>query len=122
MEEEAGKQENPELYKELLIDFFDGSSRHADDIDYASRVLALGFTVGDGGAIQAFLAKKGKKEAEKLFTKTVTSKLKAWGFTKLALMSNAAVQFALDYSDIGTQVAKYLDRRDPKPNNGWIDF
>lgn len=153
VEEEANKQENPELYKKLLTDFFDESSGHADDIEYASRILAfdsenknvvqptslipsigvnfagsalnvaIGFAVGGGvGAIQAYLAKKGKKEAEKLFTKTVTSKLKAWGFTKLALMSNAAVQFALDYADIGTQIAKYLDRRDSKPNNGWIDF
>jgi len=33
---------------------------------------------GGVGAIQAYIKKVGKKEAERIFTRTVTSKLKAW--------------------------------------------
>lgn len=84
---------------------------------------AIGFAVGGGvGAIQGFIAKKGKKEAAKLFSRTVTSRLKAWGFTKLALSVNGAVQWALNYSDVGGHIARYLDAHDSKPKNGWIDL
>lgn len=160
IEEQSQNQDNPELFKKVLTDFFNEPSGHAYEMDYAINKLeseqslqniesvrtmevqpmalawkgigvnfagaalntALGFAVGGGvGAIQAFIAKKGKKEAAKLFTRTVTSRLKAWGFTKLALSANAAVQFALNYSDVGGQLARYLDSIDSKPNNGWIN-
>ncbi|MGG0791698.1 hypothetical protein ABE132_24025 [Peribacillus simplex] len=50
-------------------------------VKFAGAVFsgAIGFAIGGGvEAIQAFIIKKGKKEAEKLFTKTVVSRLKAW--------------------------------------------
>ncbi|MBC6136106.1 hypothetical protein HB825_14785 [Listeria booriae] len=84
---------------------------------------AIGFAVGGGvGAIQSFIIKKGKREAEKLFTRTVTSRLKAWGAKKLATVVGAAVTIALNYLDIGTQIAKQLDKRDKRPNNGYVDI
>ncbi|UTR16445.1 hypothetical protein MM221_07855 [Salipaludibacillus sp. LMS25] len=73
---------------------------------------------GRVGAIQAFIIKKGKKEAQRLFTKTVTSRLKAWGAKKLAV----SVAVAMDYANIGTTMAKQSDKRDKRPNNGWIDI
>ncbi|MDR0125538.1 MULTISPECIES: hypothetical protein [Bacillus] len=83
----------------------------------------IGFAVGGGvGAIQSFIIKKGKAEAKRIFTKTVTSRLKAWGAKKLAISIGVAVAIALNYLDIGTQIAKQLDKRDKRPNNGWVDI
>ncbi|WP_197226030.1 hypothetical protein [Bacillus xiamenensis] len=84
---------------------------------------AIGIAVGGGvGAIQSFIISKGKKEAQKIFTRTVTSKLKAWGAKHLATAVGVSVAFALNYLDIGTQIAKQLDKRDKRPNNGWVDI
>ncbi|MFB6497294.1 hypothetical protein [Bacillus haynesii] len=94
-------------------------------VKFAGAVFnaAIGFAVGGGvGAIQSFIIKKGKKQAEKLFTRTVVSRLKAWGAPKLALAVGACVTVALNYLDVGTQIAKQLDKRDKRPNNGWIDL
>ncbi|MCY9575802.1 hypothetical protein [Bacillus xiamenensis] len=77
---------------------------------------------GGVGAIQSFIISKGKKEAQKIFTRTVTSKLKAWGAKHLATAVGVSVAFALNYLDIGTQIAKQLDKRDKRPNNGWVDI
>ncbi|WP_235941592.1 hypothetical protein [Paenibacillus puerhi] len=85
--------------------------------------VALGLIVGGGvGAIQAYIISKGKKEAARIFTSTVTSKLIAWGFPKLAAFAGVAVAYAMDYIDIGARIAQYLDSVDSKPGNGWIDF
>ncbi|PAF34003.1 hypothetical protein CHH69_18160 [Terribacillus saccharophilus] len=85
--------------------------------------LAIGTAVGGGsGAITAYIVKKGKKEAQRVFTKTVVSRLKAWGAPKLAWAVGAAVGVAMNYADIGTVIAKQIDKRDSYPNNGWIDI
>lgn len=73
-------------------------------------------------AIQAYIAKKGKKEAQKIFSKTDVSKLKAWGLKSLAAFVGTAVWVALDYSDVGTKIMKFLDSKDSKPNNGWVNI
>lgn len=94
-------------------------------VKFAGAVFngAIGFAVGGGvGAIQSFIIKKGKKQAQKLFTRTVVSKLKAWGAPKLALAVGASVTVALNYMDVGTRIAKQLDKKDKRPNNGWIDL
>lgn len=94
-------------------------------VKWAGALLntAIGFAVGGGvGAIQAFIIKKGKREAEKLFSRTVVSRLKAWGAKKLAVSVGVAVTVALNYLDIGTQIAKQLDKRDKRPNNGYVDI
>lgn len=137
--------ENPELYEEVLTSFFTQGSYNTFNIpasetkltrakravglrigaNFAASAInvALGLAVGGGvGAIQAYIISKGKKEAQRLFTRTVTSKLKAWGANKLAWAVGGAVSFAMDYGNIGSAVANYLDRKDHKPNNGWIDF
>lgn len=94
-------------------------------VNFAGSALnvAIGLAVGGGvGAIQAFIIKKGKQEAQRLFTRTVVSRLKAWGANKLATAVGVSVAFAMDYLDIGTAIAKQLDKRDIRPNNGWIDI
>ncbi|MED5051002.1 RHS repeat-associated core domain-containing protein [Anoxybacillus rupiensis] len=85
--------------------------------------FAIGAAVGGGtGAIQAFIIKKGKEAAKRLFYKTVVSRLQAWGANKLAWIVGFAVGVALDYLDIGTMIAKEIDKRDKHPKNGWIDI
>ncbi|NPC93611.1 hypothetical protein HOO54_15555 [Bacillus sp. WMMC1349] len=85
--------------------------------------IAIGVAIGGGvSAIQSFIINKGKKEAQKIFTKTVTSRLKAWGAKKLAFVIGTAVLIALDYLNVGGQIAKQIDKRDRKPNNGWIEI
>lgn len=83
----------------------------------------IGIAVGGGvGAIQSFIIKKGKKEAEKLFTRTIVSRLNAWGAPKLALIVGVCVTTALNYLDIGTNIAKQIDKRDSKKNSGYIEI
>jgi hypothetical protein len=168
-EAELNGGNNKELYSKTLTNFFDESSGHAYDLEYASEVLdtekmekheekprimmlaakkkkkkkkkkrskvavsvklagsifnvSLGFAAGGGvGAIQAYIVNKGKKEAKRIFTKTIVSKIKAWGAPKLAATVGIAVGVAMDYSNIGGAIAKQIDKRDKHPNNGWIDI
>ena len=114
---------------DALNQTFGVTTAHAVQVKIGVKVAgailntAIGFAVGGGvGAIQAFIIKKGKKEAERLFTKTVVSRLKAWGAPKLALIVGACVVTALNYLDVGTQIAKQLDKRDKRPNNGYVDL
>ncbi|SPP28966.1 conserved hypothetical protein [Brochothrix thermosphacta] len=46
----------------------------------------------------------------------------AWGAPKLAWSVGVAVTFALNFSDIGGVIAKQIDKRDKKKNNGYIDI
>lgn len=85
--------------------------------------MLIGIAVGGGvGAIQSFIIKKGKDAAAKLFTRTVVSRLQAWGANKLALTVGVCVTTALNYLDIGTKIASLIDKKDKKPNNGWINI
>lgn len=85
--------------------------------------VIMGSLVNGGvGAIQAYISKKGKKEAAKIFTKSITSRLIAWGAPHLAKSAGIAVAVAFEYLDIGYQIAKQLDKRDKYPNNGWLDI
>jgi RHS repeat-associated protein len=94
-------------------------------VNLAGSILnvAIGVAVGGGlGAIQAFIIKKGKEAAKRLFYRTVVDRLTAWGAKKLAWTVGIAVSVAMDYYDIGTRIAKEIDKRDRKPRNGWIDI
>ncbi|WP_282034469.1 hypothetical protein [Metabacillus indicus] len=115
--------------KDVLNATFGVETAHAFQVKvgvkFAGAVFngAIGFAIGGGvGAIQSFILKKGKKEAERLFTRTVVSRLKAWGAPKLALVVGACVTVALNYLDVGTQIAKQIDKKDKRPSNGWIDL
>ncbi|ODJ53688.1 hypothetical protein BFR40_03480 [Brochothrix thermosphacta] len=75
--------------------------------------VALGLAVG-GGAISGYIRSKGKKEAARVFSRTVKSRLTAWGAPKLAWAVVGAVTFALNFSDVGGMIAKQIDKRDKK--------
>ncbi|OLP66831.1 hypothetical protein BACPU_01900 [Bacillus pumilus] len=40
----------------------------------------------------------------------------------MAFSVGLAVTVALNYLDLGGQIAKQLDKRDKRPNNGWVDI
>lgn len=87
-------------------------------IDYA-----IGGIVGGGiSCIKKFIINKGKDEAIKIFTRTIVSKLLAWGLPKLASFIPFVVTIAMAYLNIGATIANLLDTRfDFHRNNGWVD-
>lgn len=48
--------------------------------------------------------------------------MKAWGAPKLALIVGASVAFAMEYLDIGLNIAKQIDKRDSKKNSGYLEI
>ena len=76
---------------------------------------AIGLAIGVGvGAFADYTRSKGQKEAARVFSRTVKSRLTAWGAPKLAWAVSGAVIFALNFSDIGGMIAKQIDKRDKK--------
>lgn len=107
---------NPILYVDVSGNFAIGVNFAASAIN-----VLLGLAVGGGvGAIQSFIINRGKREAMKIFTRTVTSKIIAWGAPHLAWIIGAAVAFAMDYFNLGSAIARFIDSRDTYPNNGWL--
>jgi hypothetical protein len=85
--------------------------------------VAIGGIAGAGvSSIKRFILKEGAQAAERIFTKTIKSKLIAWGAGKLAPLVGGAVSFALTYADIGNAAARWIDARDVYPNDGWISI
>ncbi|AFS78970.1 hypothetical protein Curi_c19660 [Gottschalkia acidurici 9a] len=74
------------------------------------------------GTVAALVKKVGLKEARKIFTRTLASKLKAWGLSALAGSIPLAIDFILDYLNPGDRIAKFFDSKDSYPNNGYIDI
>ncbi|SOC31606.1 hypothetical protein [Brochothrix thermosphacta] len=76
---------------------------------------AIGLAIGVGvGAFADYIRIKGKKEAARVFSRTVKSRLTAWRAPKLAWAVSGAVIFALNFSDVGGMIAKQIDERDKK--------
>ncbi len=83
--------------------------------------VGIGFlTDGIASGVAGFIRAKGLAQAEKIFTATVTSKLAAFGLSKLAGWVVPAVSFAMCAADIGGTIARYIDAHDAYPNDGWI--
>ena len=156
--------ENPEIFRELLTDFFDATSGTAynfhateqkyvmltggspieyyayeSDSEYSAQSLLNGkisvrfagaaFNVAISAAtgwgvyqIQKFIIAKGKDAARRVFYRTIATRLQAWGAGKVAVMLGLAVEFALNYYDIGGAAARYIDSKDKRPNNGYLDW
>lgn len=74
------------------------------------------------GTVAAYVKKVGLKEARKLFTSTLTTKLKAWGLGALAVSLPVAVDFVFNLLNPGAKIAEYLDSVDSYPNNGYLDI
>ena len=74
------------------------------------------------GSVTALVKKIGVKEAKKIFTKSIKSKLTAWGAGVLATSIPVAVDFILDLVDPSTKIAEWFDSMDDFPNNGYLDL
>ena len=92
-------------------------------VRFAGAIIntALCAAVGAIG-ISGFIVAYGKTQAKRIFTRTIASKLAAWGCPKLAVALSGAIATALNYLDVGTNIAKYIDKYDYKPNNGWLSI
>lgn len=98
------------------------------DINVANNIVAavinvaIGLLVGGGIAgISAYVKKMGEEEAKKMFSKTLVTKLKAWGLTNLSKVLPVAVTLVLSVLDPGTAIAEFLDNHDVKPGNGQLN-
>ncbi|MFF3021090.1 hypothetical protein ACFVRR_00300 [Gottfriedia sp. NPDC057948] len=132
---ENSDSEDPELLRGEIIDAFEsetgivgylwGFEKNRVKVSTAGHVFNIAISVITGNvttSVTSFIKKKGKKEADRLFSKTIKSKLTAWGAPKLANSITAIVAVATEVFDVGLAIAKGIDRIDSKPNNGWIDY
>lgn len=95
----------------------------ANNIVAAAINVAIGMVVGGGVAgVSAYVKKVGVQEAKKIFSKTIATKLKAWGLKNLSTVLPVATTFVLSVLDPGTAIAEYIDKHDVKPNNGQVNF
>lgn len=74
------------------------------------------------GSVAALVKRIGLKEVRRIFTRTLTTRLTAWGLRVIATSLPVAVDFIFNLLDPGTKIAKYLDSQDSFPNNGFIDI
>lgn len=126
LEDESVNSMNVSSMSIISTSFLAASSvkvRLANKYVGAAINVAIGFAIGGGtAAIQSYIVKKGKKEAQKVFTKTVKSRLIAWGAPKLAASVGVAVAYAMEFLDFGYYVAKRIDKLDKRPGNGYVDL
>lgn len=130
VEEEVLNIENQEEASNILTSLFVTESAHAFQarlgvkfVGYTINAL-IAVTVGGSAvaAVRAFIVAKGKKEAQRMFTKTVKSRLIAWGAPSLAITAAVAIEVAMAYFNLGERTAMFLDSKDRRPNNGWIEL
>ncbi|WP_273710300.1 hypothetical protein [Leuconostoc mesenteroides] len=81
--------------------------------------VAIGVALGGiGQAIKS----KGKAWVKKVLMSRLKSTLAGMGLGALGTMLSAGLDFALDYSNPGTMLAKYFDSHDKIRNNGYIEW
>lgn len=93
--------------------------------DYVSAAIAViidGILVASGvGSVAALVRKIGVAEAKRIFTKSIKSKLKAWGCGAFAASAGTIVSFILEVASPEDAAAEYLDSIDSYPNDGYFD-
>lgn len=72
------------------------------------------------GAIQYWIISQGKREAKRIFNRTIISKLISWGTDYLSWIFGTVATFALDYFIIGNAIASFMDTYETYHNNGWL--
>ena len=129
IEEIQNEEEKEFVIKDTIIDAFSTQEANAFQARVSVKFAAATFNTlfgmavgGVAGGVSQFIIKKGKKEAQRIFTKTVVSRLKAWGAPKLAVAVGAGSAWAMNYMDLGTGLAKWIDARDSKPKNDYIEL
>lgn len=105
--------------KDLRIELYISNKIVASTIN-----VIIGVTVGGvgAGAVSAYIRVVGKDAARRVFSKTLTTQLLAWGAPKVASTVGVIVDFILEYTDFGDKIASYLDSKDIRPNNGRFDI
>ncbi|MDA2566789.1 hypothetical protein PDQ34_22870 [Bacillus cereus] len=140
-----GNSMEKEQYRNALIGIFDPNDINFNNLDKTAELMsndrlrvkiigvnilgsvlnvAIGTLVTGSlgyGAISTYIKAVDKKEAQRVFTKTVKSKLIAVGACTFATSVGSARNIALDYINIGGKIASWLDCKDKQPKNGWID-
>lgn len=98
-------------------------SKIRNDIVAAINVAIDATLVAVGvGSVAALVKRIGLKEARRIFTRTLTTRLTAWGLGVLATSLPVAIDFIFNLLDPGAKIAEYLDSQDSFPNNGFIDI
>lgn len=94
--------------------------------DYVSAAIGVvinGVLVASGvGSVTALVRKIGVAEAKKIFTKTLKSKLTAWGCGVLAVYLPKMVDYVMSVLSPEDKIAEYLDSIDDYPNDGYLDI
>lgn len=94
-----------------------------DVVAAAIGVIIDGVLVATGvGSVTALVKKVGLKEARRIFTKSIKSKLIAWGAGALAVSIPTAVDFIFNLMDPSDKIAEFFDSKDDFPNNGYLDL
>lgn len=94
--------------------------------------LALGFAVGGlsgfgVNAIRVYVKKVGKAAAKKTLSRVASAELsrlnvKAVAGVSVITVVGVAIEYAIDYFNVGGMIAKYIDNHDWYRGNGWIDI
>lgn len=121
-----------ELFKEELIQLFDGSdgiSLYSIHVPISNRLVAAGIDVaisalvgGVVGGVQGFIKQKGATAARKIFSATIKDRLIAWGAVKLGAAVGVITNFVMSYLDYSTRAAEWLNRNDRDGKNGYWDL
>lgn len=93
--------------------------------DYVSATISLiidALLVGSGvGSVGALVRKVGVKEAKRIFTKSLKSKLIAWGAESFTKYVPTMVSFILEVASPEDKIAEFLDSVDSCPNDGYFN-
>lgn len=92
-------------------------------VSAAIGILINGALIASGvGSVTALVKKIGAEEAKKIFTKSLKSKLIAWGCGSLAYAIPKLVDFIISVTSPEDKIAEYLDSIDSYPNDGYLDI
>lgn len=85
--------------------------------------VAIGAALGGiGGGVLGAIKKKGKAWVRRKVATRVKATLINMKLDDAAALVSGAIDFALDYTDPGAQIAKYLDEHDKKSGNGYLEW
>lgn len=85
--------------------------------------VAIGAAVmGVAGGVGGLIKKKGKQFVLKLLKSRLKATLAAMGLSVSGYVLGKAIEFVLDLTSPGDEIAKYIDDHDKKPGNGYIEW
>lgn len=91
-----------------------------------STAVNIAFSLIVGGVstavIKSFVAKYGVNVATNMIAKEVTVKLLSLGIKELSGLGTVIRLVIKNVLDPGSTIASWIDKRDPRPGNGYIDI